>query len=74
MNSNKNNLNSKTSSLFKLEPNAHWVSRPKPDTRICEYDRHANIKPKPDINKNQLNFYKTFKKGFPLPLNFCFFT
>ena len=32
------------------------VSRPKPDTRICDHDRHANIKPKPDINKNQLNF------------------
>ena len=32
------------------------MSRPKPDTRICDHDRHANIKPKPDINKNQLNF------------------
>ena len=34
----------------------HVLSRPKPDTRICDHDRHANIKPKPDINKNQLNF------------------
>ena len=32
------------------------VSCPKPDTQICDYDRHANIKFKPDINKNQLNF------------------
>ena len=32
------------------------MSRPKPDTQICDHDRHANIKPKPDINKNQLNF------------------
>ena len=32
------------------------MSRPKPDTRICDHDWHANIKPKPDINKNQLNF------------------
>ena len=32
------------------------LSRPKPDTRICDHDRHANIKSKPDINKNQLNF------------------
>ena len=32
------------------------LSRPKPDTRICDHDRHANIKPKPNINKNQLNF------------------
>ena len=40
------------------------LSRPKPDTRICDHDRHANIKPKPDINKSQLNFYKTFTKAF----------
>ena len=39
------------------------MSRPKPGTRICDNDRHANIKPKPDINKNQLNFYKTFPKA-----------
>ena len=32
------------------------MSHPKPDTRICDHDRHANIKPKPDINKNHLNF------------------
>ena len=38
------------------------LSRPKPDTRICDHDRHANIKFKPDINKNQLNFYKNFPK------------
>ena len=36
------------------------VSRPKPDTWIYDHDRHANIKPKPNINKNQLNFMKTF--------------
>ena len=32
------------------------MSRPKPDIWICDHDRHANIKHKPDINKNQLNF------------------
>ena len=32
------------------------VSYPKHGTRICDHDRHANIKPKPDINKNQPNF------------------
>ena len=32
------------------------VSSPKPDTRIYDHDWHANIKPKPDIDKNQLNF------------------
>ena len=40
------------------------MSRPKPDTRICDHDRHANIKFKLDINKNQLNFYKTFTKTY----------
>ena len=39
------------------------MSRPKPDTRICDHDQHANIKLKHDINKNQLNFYKTFTKA-----------
>ena len=43
------------------------MSHPKPDTRICDHDRHANIKPKPDINKNQLNFLKTFTKAFLFP-------
>ena len=43
---------------------------PKLDTWICDHDRHANIKPKPDINKNQLNFYKSF----PLSFHSCFFT
>ena len=33
-----------------------YVPRPKPDTWIYDHDRHANIIPKPDINKNQLNF------------------
>ena len=37
----------------------------KPDTRICDHDRHANIKPKPDIN---------FYKSFPLSFHSCFFT
>ena len=40
------------------------MSRPKPGTRIFDHDRHANIKSKPDINKNQLNFLKTFTKAF----------
>ena len=40
------------------------VSRPKPGTQICDHDQHANIKPKPNINKNQLNFLKTFTKAF----------
>ena len=40
------------------------LSCPKPDTRICDHDRHVNIKPKPDIKKNQLNFYKTFTKTY----------
>ena len=38
------------------------MPRPKPDTRICDHDRHVNIKPKPGINKNQLNFYKLLQK------------
>ena len=50
------------------------VSRPKPDIRICDHDRHANIKPKPDINKNQLNFFQNFYKSFPLSFHYCFFT
>ena len=51
-----------------MQSMAATMSRPKPDTWICDHDRHANIKPKPDINKNQLNFYKSF----PLSLNFLF--
>ena len=44
--------------------NCLWfLSCPKPDTRICDHDRHTNIKFKPDINKNQLNSYKTFTKA-----------
>ena len=50
------------------------VSRPKPDIRICDHDRHANIKSKPDINKNQLNFFQNFYKSFPLSFHYCFFT
>ena len=50
------------------------MSRPKPDTRICDHDRHANIKPKPDINKNQFNFYKTFTNVFSLSFHSCFIT
>ena len=46
------------------------LSHPKPNTRICDYDRHANIKLKLDINNNQLNFYKSF----PLSFHHCFFT
>ena len=41
-----------------------WLSRPKPDTRICDHDWHTNIKLKPDINKNQLNFYKSFPLSY----------
>ena len=50
------------------------LSRPKPDTRICDHDRHANIKPKPDINKNQLNFYKTFPKASLFYFRIIFFS
>ena len=50
------------------------LSRPKPDTQICDHDRYANIKPKPDINKNQLNFYQNFYKSFPYSFHSCFFT
>ena len=39
-----------------LDKEWQFLSRPKPDTWICDHDRHANIKPKPNINKNQLNF------------------
>ena len=42
--------------IFDLIHFDFWVSRPKLDTRICDHDRHANIKPKPNINKNQPNF------------------
>ena len=42
------------------------LSRPKSDTWICDHDRHANIKPKLDINKNQLNFYKNFPLSFKI--------
>ena len=45
----------------------HKLSHPKPDTRICDHNQHANIKLKPDINKNRLNFYKSF------PFSFSFF-
>ena len=32
------------------------LSRPKPDTLICDHDQHVNIKLEPNINKNQLKF------------------
>ena len=50
------------------------LSRPKPDTRICDHDWHANIKPKPNINKNQLNFSQNFYKNFLLSFHSCFIT
>ena len=50
------------------------MSRPKPGTRICDHDRHANIKPKLDINKNQLNFLKNFTKASLFLFISCFFT
>ena len=49
-----------------------WLSSPKPNTRICDHDQHANIKLKLDINKNQLNFYKIFTKASPF-ISFLFF-
>ena len=49
-----------------MQSMAATMSRPKPDTWICDHDRHANIKPKPDINKNQLNFYKSFPLSFKI--------
>ena len=47
-----------------------FLSRPKPNTWICDHDQHANIKLKPDINMNQLNFYKSFPPSF----HYYFFT
>ena len=61
-------------SHLSLPSSMHLLSRPKPDTRICDHDRHANIKPKPDINKNQLSFFQNFYKSFPLSFHSCFFT
>ena len=46
------------------------LSHPKLDIRICDHNQHANIKLKPDINKNQFNFYKSF----PLSFHSYFFT
>ena len=37
---------------------------PNPILGICDHDRHANIKPKPDINKNHLTFTKLLPKAF----------
>ena len=42
----------------------YFLSRPKPDIRICDHDLHVNIKPKSGINKIQLNFYKSFPLTF----------
>ena len=50
--------------FFLTNSYCYLLSRPKPGTRICDHDRHANIKPKPNINKNQLTFNKTFTKSF----------
>ena len=36
------------------------MSRPKPNTQICNHDLHANVKVESDINKNQLNFYQSY--------------
>ena len=49
-------LNVYPSSKLVRQKNRVFVSHLKPDTRICDHDRHVNIKPKPGINKNQLNF------------------
>ena len=50
-----------TDVFFSLkEATVSLLSCPKPDTWICDHDRHVNIKLKHDINKNELNFYKTF--------------
>ena len=49
-------LNVYPSSKLVRQKKRVFVSHPKPDTRICDHDRHVNIKPKPGINKNQLNF------------------
>ena len=51
-----NTSESMSTDIFDLIHFDFWVSRPKLDTRICDHDRHANIKSKPDINKNQPNF------------------
>ena len=54
----KRNASEKTPNSIKLKE----MSRPKPNARICDHnwicdhDRHANIKLKPNINKNQLKF------------------
>ena len=52
--------------LGDLDPFATWiVSRSKPDTWIYDHNRHVNIKPKPDINKNQLNFLQKLPSYLP---------
>ena len=45
---------------------------PKPDTQICDHDRHVNIKPKPGINKNQLKLFT--KASFSFFFHSCFFS
>ena len=67
-------LNVYPSSKLVRQKKRVFVSRPKPDTWICDHDRHVNTKPKPGINKNQLNFLQSFYKSFPLSFHSCFIT
>ena len=39
------------------------VSRPKPDTRICDHNWHANIKPKLILTRTNLTFTKLLPKA-----------
>ena len=48
------------------------MSHPKPNTRICDHDQHANIKFKSDINKDQLNFLQKLLQELPSFFSFLF--
>ena len=71
-------LNVYPSSKLVRQKKRVFVSRPKPDTQICDHDQHVNIKPKPSINKNQLNFLQKLLQKLPFFFLFffhsCFFT
>ena len=49
-------LNVYPSSKLVRQKKRVFVPHPKPDTLIYDHDWHVIIKPKPGINKNQLNF------------------
>ena len=65
-------LNVYPSSKLVRQKKRVFVSHPKPDTWICDHDQHVNIKPKPSINKNQLNFLQKFLQKLPSFFSFLF--